>query len=80
VANIDYSQTSTPRAFGGAAAPGAPPAANAPVTPSATPAQVTVNIQAMDARSFLDRSTDIAAAVREAILNSSSLNDVVTEL
>jgi hypothetical protein len=34
----------------------------------------------MDARSFLDRSGDIAAAVREAMLNSNSINDVVSEL
>jgi hypothetical protein len=42
--------------------------------------QITVNVQAMDARSFLDRSSDIAAAVREAMLNLSSINDVVNEL
>jgi hypothetical protein len=42
--------------------------------------QVTVNIQAMDARSFLDRSNDIAAAVRDAMLNLSSLNDVIADL
>jgi hypothetical protein len=42
--------------------------------------QITVNVQAMDARSFLDRSNDIAAAVREAMLNMSSINDVVSEL
>ncbi len=41
---------------------------------------VTVNIQAMDARSFLDRSNDIAAAVRDAMLNLSSLNDVIADL
>jgi hypothetical protein len=42
--------------------------------------QITVNVQAMDARSFLDRSGDIAAAVREAMLNLNSINDVVNEL
>jgi hypothetical protein len=41
---------------------------------------VTVNIQAMDSQSFLDRSDDIARAVKRAMLESSSLNDVVSEL
>jgi hypothetical protein len=45
----------------------------------ATP-QITVNVQAMDAQSFLDRSSDIAQAVRSAMLNLSSINDVVNEL
>jgi len=34
----------------------------------------------MDSKSFLDHSNEIANAVREAILNSHSLNDVVLEL
>jgi hypothetical protein len=34
----------------------------------------------MDAQSFLDRSSDIAQAVRSAMLNMSSINDVVNEL
>jgi len=42
--------------------------------------QVNVTVQAMDARSFLDRSSDIAAAVRDAMLNLNSINDVVNEL
>jgi hypothetical protein len=37
-------------------------------------------VQAMDARSFLDRSNDIAAAVRDAMLNMNAINDVVNEL
>ncbi len=47
--------------------------------PSPSP-QITVNVQAMDARSFLDRSSDIAAAVRDAMLNLNSINDVVNDL
>lgn len=43
-------------------------------------AQITVNVQAMDARSFLDRSGEIAAAVREAMLNLNPINDVVNDL
>jgi hypothetical protein len=42
--------------------------------------QITVQVQAMDARSFMDRSSDIAAAVRDAMLNLNSINDVVSNL
>jgi hypothetical protein len=56
-------------------------AAGQPAGNSATaPPQITVNVQAMDAQSFLDRSHDIAQAVRSAMLNMSSINDVVSEL
>ena len=41
---------------------------------------ITVNVQTMDSQSFLDRREDIARAVREAMLESHSLNDVVSEL
>jgi len=44
------------------------------------PTQVTVQVNAMDSRSFMDHSEDIANAVRRAMLESSSLNDVVSEL
>ncbi len=43
-------------------------------------AQITVQVQAMDSRSFLDHSEDIAQAVRQAMLNSHGINDVITEL
>ena len=51
----------------------------------ATPAQgqgtqVTVNISAMDSQSFLDRSSDIARAVREAMLHMDPVNDLINEL
>ncbi len=46
---------------------------------SAAP-QVVVNVSAMDTQSFLDRSDDIARAVRRALLESHSLNDVIAEL
>lgn len=47
----------------------------------AAPAQaVTVQVQAMDARSFLDHSEEIARAVREALLNSHALGDVLGEM
>jgi hypothetical protein len=53
--------------------------ASRPVT-SAAPAQITVNVQAMDSKSFMDRSNDIALAVRQAMLESSVLNDVIREI
>lgn len=48
--------------------------------PAASPTQITVQVQAMDSRSFLDHSSDIAQAVRQAMLESSVLNDVVREV
>ena len=41
---------------------------------------VTVQVQAMDTQSFLDRSDDIARAVRQAMLESHAINGVVAEL
>ena len=46
---------------------------------SSTP-QISVNVQAMDAQSFMSYSGEIAKAVRDAMLNLSSINDVVAEL
>jgi hypothetical protein len=51
-----------------------------PQTTSQAATGVTVQVNAMDSRSFLDRSSDIATAVRQAILNSHSINDVLSEL
>jgi len=65
-AGLDYNQGGTPRVIGSAAAP---PAQN-----------ITVQVQALDSRSFLDHSQDIAAAVREAMLNMHALNDVISDL
>jgi hypothetical protein len=72
-----------------AASPGTPQTGNrsteAATPPSATtqPAttqNVTVNVSAMDSQSFMDRSADIASAVREAMLNLHPINDVVANL
>jgi hypothetical protein len=41
---------------------------------------ITVQVNAIDSRSFLDHSEDIARAVRDAMLHSHSLNDVVSDL
>ena len=42
--------------------------------------QVTVNVSAMDSRSFLDHSGEIAQAVREAMLHMHPVNDLISEL
>jgi hypothetical protein len=49
-------------------------------TASAPAANVQIQVNAMDSRSFLDHSDDIAMAVRQALLHSSSLNDVIADL
>lgn len=64
--NVSWGGNGLPRASGGST--------------SNTPLQITVQVQAMDSRSFLDHSDDIAQAVRQAMLNMNSLNDVVTSL
>lgn len=45
-----------------------------------TSPQITVQVQAMDSQSFMDRSADIAQAVRQAMLNMHSINDVIGDL
>jgi hypothetical protein len=67
----DYNQDGSVRSFGDPTGSGVP-AASAP--------QIVVNVQAMDSRSFLDHSQEIAQAVRDAMLNMHALNDVVNEL
>jgi hypothetical protein len=48
---------------------------------AASPApQVVVNVSAMDSQSFMDRSDDIARAVRDAMLHMHPINDVVGEI
>lgn len=63
-------------AFGVDAAQGGAPRA---MTNSPSP-QITVQVQAIDSQSFLDHSGDIALAVRQAMLQSSVLNDVIREV
>lgn len=83
----DYDQTGTPRLYGNGGAgdvdPGSSPADNgrgSVTQPASTTPQITLSVQAMDAQSFLDRSSDIAQAVRTAMLSMNSINDVVNEL
>jgi len=47
--------------------------------PSAGP-QISIQVNALDSRSFMDHSFEIAQAVRHAMLNSHSLNDVVSDI
>ena len=85
----DYDQMGMPRAYNAAPA-GDSTQGSAAIAPAggvstgssgSSPAhQITVNVQAMDAQSFLDHSNEIAQAVRQAMLNLSSINDVVNEL
>jgi hypothetical protein len=72
--DLDYDQTGMPRTYAQRAG------GSAGLNGNGTASQITVNVQAMDARSFLDRSNDIALAVRDAMLNMNPINDVVNEL
>jgi len=63
---VDYAAGGQPRAATSGAGTGS--------------AQITVQVQAMDSQSFLDHSDDIAQAVRQAMLQSSVLNDVIREV
>ena len=71
-----YNQTGAMRPIGPDTNGGAPTGSGGG---SAAP-QITVNVQAMDAQSLLDHSSEIAQAVRGAMLSMSSINDVVNEL
>jgi hypothetical protein len=73
VTDLHYDQTGMARTYGDRMA-------GASVNSGGTATQITVNVQAMDARSFMDRSNDIALAVRDAMLNLNAINDVVNEL
>jgi hypothetical protein len=86
VSGADYDQMGMPRTYspgpdgssaqtGGTAAAGSGSAAS-----GGGAAQITVNVQAMDSQSFLDHSSEIAQAVRAAMLNSNAINDVVNNL
>jgi hypothetical protein len=85
--NADYDQAGRARAYSGAAdaarlaePDGGASSGNAGSRAGSPAPQITVQVQAMDARSFMDRSNDIALAVRDAMLNLNAINDVVNEL
>jgi hypothetical protein len=75
--------STTPNAVSSQAAPSAGSSQAAPGAAVSQPAaapQITVNVSAMDSQSFMDRSNDIANAVREAMLNMHPINGVVASL
>jgi hypothetical protein len=74
--NLDAGFSEGGGAYGVDAAQGGTPRA---MTNSQS-SQITVQVQAMDSQSFLDHSGDIALAVRQAMLQSSVLNDVIREV
>jgi len=69
--------SNTLQAGNGSSTPG--PSTSGTSQTAAAP-QVIVNVSAMDSQSFMDRSADIASAVREAMLNLHPINDVVANL
>ncbi len=82
---VDYGQDGLPRLVqtrtdNRSDAEGQNPDTREPGAASVYAPSVTVQVQALDSRSFLDHSDEIARAVREAILNSHSLGDVVSEI
>ena len=68
---FDFSSEGTPRTI-----PQTPTAAS---NASQPPVQVTMNISAMDSRSFMDNAPAIAQAVRSAMLNMHPINQLVRE-
>jgi hypothetical protein len=59
---------------------GLPQAAPQSQAPSPSGPQISIQVNAMDSQSFMDHSYEIAQAVRSAMLNMNSLNDVVSDL
>jgi hypothetical protein len=59
---------------------GLPQAAPQSPAPSSSGPQISIQVNAMDSQSFMDHSYEIAQAVRSAMLNMNSLNDVVSDL
>jgi hypothetical protein len=89
LAAADFDQMGSPRLLSGVGDPQAGAGSSSGSTvmsgnssggAASAAAPITVNVQTMDARSFLDNSDQIAQAVRGAMLNLSSINDIVSEL
>ncbi len=70
VTPVDYGQNGSARPLNG---PGGSSSQQATQT-------VQIQVNAMDSRSFMDHSDDIARAVRQAMLHSNTLNDVIADL
>jgi hypothetical protein len=67
---VVYGQNGLPQA--------APQNQNSTAAPPAQ--QISIQVNAMDSQSFMDHSYEIAQAVRSAMLNMNSINDVVSDL
>ena len=72
--SADYNQVGAPRVYG------SPDGGSSASGSSSGTSQIMVNVQAMDSKSFLDHSSDIAQAVRQAMLQLDPINDVVSDL
>jgi hypothetical protein len=72
-AGVVYGQNGLPQA-----APQNP--TQSQTTASSSSQQISIQVNAMDSQSFMDHSYEIAQAVRSAMLNMSSINDVVSTL
>jgi len=70
IAAVDYDDEGRPRPIGNANGAGQ----------AYLGVPITIQVQAIDSRSFLDHSEEIARAVREALLNAHSLGEVISEL
>ena len=67
----DTAEDNLPRAMTSTATGG-------PASPQTS--QVTIQVQALDSQSILDRSQDIAMAIRQAMLETTVLNDVIRQV
>jgi len=74
VAPVSYAQNNLVRADVASQS-----AETARTTATALPA-IQIQVNAMDSRSFMDHSDEIAQAVRTAMLRSHAINDVISEV
>ena len=86
VENVDYDQYGRPRLSPTSTRYGNPESTlsnsgsvSSEAASAATP-QINVTVNAIDSQSFLDHSTEIAQAVRQAMLSLHSVTDIVNEL
>jgi ElaB/YqjD/DUF883 family membrane-anchored ribosome-binding protein len=79
-ASAGISSSDPGQAFGVDSAQGGQPRPVSSSVAQSNSTQITVQVQALDSQSFLDHSSDIALAVRQAMLESSVLNDVIREV
>jgi hypothetical protein len=78
--NAGINEAALPQSFGVNYGQGGQPRPNAQSSSAPPATQITVQVQALDSQSFLDHSNDIAMAVRQAMLESNVLNDVIQAL